>query len=106
MILCSPWLLHQQYLYNIFNDFKKAFDRVWHEGCWATMKNYNIDHDILRCIEGLYKSSTSAVYNNGAIGDWFDTSVGVRQAGLLSPTMFNIFLERIMTDRMVSRQIG
>ena len=62
--------------------------------------NYNIDHDILRSIEGVCKSSTSAVYTNEAIGDWFDTSVGVRQGCLLSPTLFNIFLERIMTDAL------
>ena len=64
------------------------------------MKNYNISHDILLYIEGLYKMYTSAVYKHRAIGDWFDTSVGVCQGCLLSPTLFNIFLERILTDAL------
>ena len=31
-ILCEKYLQHQQNLYQVFIDFKKAFDRVWHTG--------------------------------------------------------------------------
>ena len=48
----------------------------------------------------LYNKATSAVLFNGSIGDWFRTTVGVRQGCLLSPTPFNKFLERIMTDAL------
>ena len=64
------------------------------------MKNYNIDHDILSYIEGLYNISISDVYKNGAIGDRLDTTIGVRQGCLLSTTVFNIFLKRIMAVTM------
>ena len=33
----------------------------------------------------------------GTTGEWFHTSVGDRQGCLLSPTLFNIFLEDIIT---------
>ncbi|GFO17106.1 endonuclease-reverse transcriptase [Plakobranchus ocellatus] len=52
----------------------------------------------LRVVENLYNTATSAVFCNNNIGDWFRTTVGVRQGCLLFPTSFNIFLERIMTD--------
>ena len=46
-ILCEKYLQHQQDLYhNVFTDFKKAFDRVWHPALWATMKKYNIGANI------------------------------------------------------------
>ena len=35
---------------------------------------------------------------NSSIADWFWTTVWVWQGCLLSPTLFNVFLERIMTD--------
>ena len=41
-ILCEKCLQHQQDLYYVFIDFKKAFDRVWHAALWTTMKKYNI----------------------------------------------------------------
>ena len=91
---------HQQELYHVFIDFKKAFDRVWHQALWATMHKYNIDKTLIALIEDLYNHATSSVFMNGDIGEWFRTTVGVRQGCLLSPTLFNIFLERIMTDAL------
>ena len=99
-LLCERYLQHQQDLYHIFIDFKKAFDRVWHEALWSTMKLYNINSNLIKVVESLYNKATSAVYFNGSIGDWFRTTIGVRQGCLLSPTLFNIFLERIMTDAL------
>ena len=49
-------------------------------------------------MQGLYERATSAVFINGNIGEWFHTTVGVCQRCILSPTLFNIFLERIMSD--------
>ena len=39
-ILCEKYLQHQQGLYHVFINFKKAFDRVWHAALRATMKKY------------------------------------------------------------------
>ena len=99
-ILCEKYLQHQQNLYHVFTDFKKAFDRVWHAALWATMRKYNISANLVRTIEQVYDKATSAVQMNGSIGEWFRTTVGVRQGCLLSPTLFNIFLERIMSDAL------
>ena len=64
------------------------------------MKLYNINANLSKVIEKLYSKATSAVYYNGSVGEWFRTTVGVRQGCLLSPTLFNIFLERITTDAL------
>ena len=64
------------------------------------MKKYNISANLIRVIKNPYDKATSAVLFNGSIGDGFQTTVGVRQGSLLSPTLFNIFLERIMTDAL------
>ena len=63
------------------------------------MKKYT-STNLIRVIKNLYDKATSAVLFNSSIWDWFRTIVGVRQGCLLSPILFNIFLERVMTDAL------
>ena len=58
------------------------------------MRKYNISANLVRTIKQLYDKATSAFQMNGSIGEWFRTTVGVRQGCLLSPT------ERIMSDAL------
>ena len=64
------------------------------------MKKYNISSNVIRVIKNLYDKAISAVLFNSSIEDCFRTTVGVRQGCLLSPTLFNIILERITTDAL------
>ena len=99
-ILGEKYLQDQQNLYHVFIDFKKAFDRVWHEALRATMRKYNINASIIRAIEKLHDKAQSAVLFNSSTGKWLRAIVGVRQECLLSPTIFNIFLESIMCEAL------
>ena len=76
-ILCEKYLQHQQDLYHVFIDFKKASDRVWHAALWATMKKYNISANLILVIKNLYDRATNAILFNSSIGDWFRRTAGV-----------------------------
>ena len=58
---------------------------------------YSISANLVRAIEQLYDKSTSEIQMNGSMEEWFRAIVGVRQGFLLSPTLLNIFLARIMS---------
>ena len=53
-------------------------------------------NDLINIIKSLYNSAKSSVLLNNHTGTYFNTTVGVRQGCLLSPVLFNIFLERII----------
>ena len=99
-ILCEKYLRHQQNLYHVFIEFEYAFDRVWHATLWATMRKYHISANLFHTIQPPYDKATRAAQMNGSIGEWFRTTVGVRQGCLQSPTLFNIFLEQIMSGAL------
>ena len=63
------------------------------------MKKFNISWKLIDTIQSLYENAISAVLVQGATGEWFHTSVGVRQGCLLSPTL-SIFLEDIISHAL------
>ena len=96
--LIEKHLESQKDLYHNFIDFKKAFDRVWHERLWSTLNKYGIDSNITLMIKSLYNNLTSAMLFNSIQGQMFKITVGVRQGCLLSPVFFNLFIREIMAE--------
>ena len=99
-VMMEKHLQHQRELFHNFIDFKKAFDRVWHDGLWQVLRGFNIEEGLVQVIQELYRDASSAVLLNGQIGNFFKTTVGVRQGCLLSPVLFNLFLEKIMQETL------
>ena len=64
------------------------------------MWKFNIRANLVCTTEQLCDKATSEVQMNGRMGEWFRTTVGVRHERLLSTTLINIFLKRIMSDAL------
>ena len=99
-VVIEKHLHHQRNLFHNLIDFKKAFDRVWHSGLWHVLIDFNIEERLVQTIQALYEHSQSAVLLNNQLGKFFKTTIGVRQGCLLSPVLFNLFLERIMHETL------
>lgn len=100
-MLIEKYRDRQKALYHNFIDFRKAFDRVWHEALFKILRRYGIQPRIVSLIESLYHDAESAVLVGTTLSDWFTTAVGVRQGCLLSPSLFNVFLEHVMSMALV-----
>ena len=81
-----------------FIDFKAAFDTIWHQALWKMLRSIGIGNKTINIIEQLYDEIECAVIISGHIIDWFEIKVGVCQGCLLSPTLFNIFLESALVE--------
>ena len=95
-IMMEKHLQHQKELFHDFIDFKKAFDRVWHDGLWHALCSFGIEEGLVQIMKSLYSSASSAVLLNNNVSNYFRTEVGVRQGYLLSPILFNLYLKNIM----------
>jgi len=93
-------------LYNNFIDFKQAFDSVWQQGLWQVLRNYGVPEELVALLEDLYSKSVSAVRVDGELTEWFKIMVGVRQGCGLSPDLFNLLLEAVMSLALRSVEAG
>jgi len=80
-------------LYVCYIDFRKAFDSVWRKGLWKVMRHYGYPEKIIRVLDSVYKDTFSAARVDDELKEWFETIVGLLQGCVLSPLLFNIFLE-------------
>ena len=73
------------------------------------MRFYSYAEEIIRILKNTYKNTFALVKVCGGLSDQFKTIVGVLQGCILSPLLFNIFLELITTaleDEEIGMQIG
>ena len=94
-ILREKYIEHGSKVFLNFVDYRKAFDRVWHDAIWAVLRKYGIDEDIMRALEQLNTKSTSKAWVGAKFSDKFPRSVGLRQGCVLSQSLFNVFLQEI-----------
>ena len=89
---------HNIKLHFNFVDFKAAFDTIWRKALWKMLLSIGVDQNIVSIIEKLYDDTECAVVIDGQITEWFSVEVGLRQGCLLSPVLFNLFLEQVMKE--------
>ena len=83
---------HQTKVYACFVDFRKAFDSVWHDGLLFKLLQYNVGGKFFSLIKSLYANSTCSVRLGSKKTRSFQYARGVRQGCILSPLLFNLYL--------------
>ena len=92
--------LHDKYIkhndkekiYACFVDFRKAFDSVWQQGMFYQLIKNNIGGRFYDLIQDLYSSTKCAIKLSENRTPFFPYKKGVRQGCILSPLLFNIYI--------------
>ena len=80
-------------LYMCFLDASKAFDRVKHSVLFDKLVQRGVPGYIVRILCYWYAQQTMCVRWGSSISASFRVSNGVRQGGILSPHMFNVYVD-------------
>jgi len=78
--------------YCAFIDFKKAYDSINRHLLWKRLYDVGVCGKMLSAVKSLYSSVMSCVRVNSFKTEWFDVKCGLRQGCILSPLLFNLFI--------------
>ena len=90
------WIIKKarEFQKNIFIDYTKTFNCVDHNKLWKILKEMGIqDH-----LRNLYAGQEATVRTGHGTTHWFQIGKGVRQGCILSPCLFNLYVEYIMRN--------
>ena len=79
----------------IYMDLSKAFDSLNHELLIAKLKCYGLDQHAVEFFRSYLSNRYQCCKVNNVLGDWRKIIAGVPQGSILSPLLFNIFLNDI-----------
>ena len=81
-----------------FIDLTKAYDSVDRAAMVAILKSYGVPQQLVEIIEDLYAGTWCHVRTTDGTSQDFEVKTGVRQGCVLSPIVFNCFLNRILKE--------
>ena len=79
-----------------FIDFSKAYDRINRQLLWYKLSRLGISDQFIHVLKSLYSKVQCTAKINGFITDWFNVSVGLKQGCILSPVLFNAFMDDLV----------
>ena len=104
--LCERSLEYANDIFICFVDFEKAFDRVDWAKLLQILKGLGGDWRDRRLIANLYLNQKSVVKVMREFSEDSDIGRGVRQGCCISPMLFNIYAEAMMTEAMEGIEEG
>ena len=79
-----------------FINLEKVYDKVNREALWQCLRMYDVGGNLLSGIKSMYVDSLACARVKGGKSEWFMIDSGVRQGCIISPWLFNIYMDAVM----------
>ena len=94
----NEYLKHDTPVFVVFLDASKAFDRINHDILFCKLLQRGLPLPFVRILYTWYKTQTMSVRWGNTLSSSFRVSNGVRQGGVLSPILFNLYNDELSTE--------
>ena len=85
-----------------FLDLEKAYDRVNNMALWQVLRMYDVKGKLLNGIKSVYVYSLACIRVKINESECFRIDSGARKACILSPWLFNVYINAVMKELKMS----
>ena len=93
--IVDHYLRNRSPVFVCFLDARKAFDRVNHWTLFNKLLRREVNADIVQLLVKWYETQKFHVLWGNTLSEGFSVTNGVRQGGILSPYLFNIYTDEL-----------
>ena len=88
------------YAYHRFNNrhVLKAYDTIDRHGMWQMLRVYGVEGKLLKAVQSFYVNSRACVRLGNDVSEWFLVNVGLRQGFVMSPWLFNVYMDGVVRE--------
>ena len=96
--ICEKYMGVNREVYMAFMDLEKAYDRVDRSALWQVLRIYGVGGNLLKAVQSFYSESRACVKGESGVSEWFDVRVGLRQGCVMSPWLFNMYMDGVVRE--------
>ena len=74
-------------------NLEKVCDTIDRQGRWQMLRVYGVGEKLLKAVQSFYTDSRACVSLGMDVSEWFPVNVGLRQGCVMSPRLFNVYMD-------------
>ena len=95
--VCEKYLANGKVVFWAFMDLEKAYTIDRH--CmWQMLRVYGVGGKLLKAEQSFYIDSRACVWVGNDVSELFPVNVGLRQGCVMSPWLFNVYMDGVVRE--------
>ena len=96
--VCEKHLANGKDVFWAFKDLEKAYDTIDRHGKWQMLRVSGVGGKLLKGVQSFYVDSRACVWVGNYVSECFPVNVGFRQGCVMSPWLFNVYMDGVARE--------
>ena len=83
---------------NMYSGLEKAYDTIDRHGMWQMLRVYGVGEKLLKEVQSFYVDRRTGVRVVNNVSEWLPVNVGLRQGCVMSPWLFNVYMDSVVRE--------